>query len=153
MSFHHLGYFVAKSGHSLEGIAQDYGYDGSIFTFDVQGQIESSYMFVQLKATDRLVRSKDRKFVKFVLEKKDLNLWQNEIVPVYLVVFDAKAEKAYWVYLQRYLEQKKLTASKITTRTKTIWLNTKQLVNQQAIERWRQHKATVVAQIGRISHA
>jgi Domain of unknown function (DUF4365) len=152
MSFHHLGYIVAQSGYSLEGVAKDYGYDGSIFTFDAQGQIENSYMFVQLKATDRLARSKDRKSVKFVLQKKDFNLWQNEFVPVYLVVFDAKAEKAYWVYLQRYLEQKRLTASKIMTKTKTIWLNARQVVNQQAIELWRQHKATVVAQIGPISH-
>jgi hypothetical protein len=103
MSFHHLGYRVVQCGFTFEADKADYGYDGAIFTFDKHGQIENSYMFVQLKATDKTKFSSDRKRVIFRVSRKDINLWQDEIVPVCLIVFDAKRETAYWVYFQRHM--------------------------------------------------
>lgn len=93
MSFHHLGYLVAQSGFTFEAEKADYGYDGAIFTFDRSGQIENSNMFVQLKATDNLRLSSDRKRVLFRVSKKDISLWEDEIVPVYLIVLTQTAKR------------------------------------------------------------
>jgi hypothetical protein len=50
MSFHHLAYLVVRCGFTIQPIEQDYGYDAVIFTYDKSGEIESSNLFVQLKA-------------------------------------------------------------------------------------------------------
>jgi Domain of unknown function (DUF4365) len=152
MSFHHLGYLVVQSGFTFEANKADYGYDGAIFTFDNDGRIENSYMFVQLKATDKIRLSSDRKRVLFRVSKKDISLWQDEIVPVYLVVFDAKRERAYWAYFQRYIERKGIKASKLRTETVTIELDTAKVVNRRTVASWRRDKAEVLAKIGKVNH-
>jgi hypothetical protein len=153
MSFHHLGYLVVRSGFTLEANRADYGYDGSIFTFDRHGRIENSYMFVQLKATDRIRFSADRKRVLFRVSKKDLSLWQDEIVPVYLVVFDAKREKAYWIYFQKYIEQRGIRAAMMKTESITVELGATQVVNRRTIVGWRRDKMVVLASLGEVTHA
>ena len=153
MSFHHLGYLVAQSGFTFEGVRADYGYDGPIITFDRSGQIENSYMFVQLKATDKIRFSSDQKRVLFRFLKKDIRLWQDEVLPVYLVVFDAKRDKAYWIYFQKYLELKGIAASNIMTQTMTVEFDVNQIVNMRAVAGWRRDKAAVLAKIGQVAHA
>ena len=152
MSFHYLGYLIVRCGFTFEANRADYGYDGSIFTFDAEGQIENSYIFVQLKATDNIKMSHDKKHVRFRISKKDVNLWQDEIVPVYLVVFDSIEVRAYWIYLQKYFEQKGIRARKLKTDTITIELDAAQIVNESAIEAWRIDKAAVLARVGQVNH-
>jgi hypothetical protein len=153
MSVHHLGYLIVRCGFTFEAVEADYGYDGFIFTYDNQGEIENSNMFVQLKATDRVKLYKDQKRILFRISKKDMRLWQDEIVPVYLVLFDTKKEKAYWVYLQRYFEEKGLRASKIKTDTINVELDATRTVDEQAIKGWRDDKSGRLTKIGNISHA
>ena len=65
MSVHHLGYLIVRCGFTFDVIKADYGYDGYIFTYDSQGEIENSNIFVQLKVTDAVKLSKDQKRVLF----------------------------------------------------------------------------------------
>jgi hypothetical protein len=153
MSVYHLGYLIARCGFTFETIKADYGYDGIIFTYDSQGEIENSYMFVQLKATDKVKLSKDQKHVLFRISKKDMRLWQDEIASVYLVLFDAKNEKAYWVYLQKYFEENGLRASKITTDTVNVELDLTRAVDERAVKGWRDDKSRRLQRIGNIPHA
>jgi hypothetical protein len=153
MSFHHLGYLVVRCGFTFEAERADYGYDGSIFTFDSRGRIENSYMFVQLKATDRIRLSTDRKRILFRVSRRDISLWEDEIVPVYLVVFDARREKAYWIYFQKYIQERGIRAKKMKTETITVELVASQLLSRAAIAGWRRDKATVLARIGQVTHA
>ena len=152
MSFHHLGYLVVQSGFTFEAVRAYYGYDGSIFTFDRSGRIENSYMFVQLKATDRIKLSSDRKRVLFRVSKKDISLWQDEIVPVYLVIFDARREKAYWTYFQKYIELKGIRASKMRTESITLEIDASRTVNGRAAAGWRRDKAAVLARLRQVTH-
>jgi uncharacterized protein DUF4365 len=153
MSVYHLGYLIARCGFTFEAIEKDYGYDGSIFTYDSQGEIENLNMFTQLKATDKVKLSMDQKHVLFGISKKDMRLWQDEIAPVYLVLFDARNEKAYWVYLQKYFEENGLRASKITTDTVNVELDATRAVDEQAIKGWRDDKSRRLQRIGNIPHA
>lgn len=66
----------------------DYGYDGSIFTYNQLGEIENGYIFIQLKATDRIDRYQKKGAFSFPISKKDVELWQGEPFPAYLILFD-----------------------------------------------------------------
>jgi hypothetical protein len=153
LSFHHLAYLVVECGFTIEGTRSDYGYDGSIWTFDHSGHIENSNLYFQLKATDNIRRSADRSKVLFSVSKKDVNLWQDEFVPVYLIVFDCKHAVAYWVYFQKYLQVKNLRASDITGNTLTIEIDERAVVDGKAIRSWRTDKQKVLAKIEKMSHA
>jgi len=142
---------VARCGFTFEATRADYGYDGSIFTFDANGEIENSYMFVQLKATDRIRLSKDGRYARFSIARADVDLWQDEIFPVYLVVYDAQRDKAYWVYLQKYFQKKGIRAQKMRGQSITIELARR--LNENAVRSWRDDKIEMLARIGTVDHA
>jgi len=152
MSFYHLGYLVVRSGFAFEAVRADYGYDASIFTFDRSGRIENSYMFVQLKATDKIRFSSDRKRVLFRVSKRDITLWQDEIVPVYLVIFDAGRETAYWTYLQKYIELKGIRASKMRAESITVEIDASRVVDTRAVAGWKRDKAAILAKLRQVGH-
>ena len=58
LSRNHIEYKLLKAGHTMVVDPADYGYDGSITTFDSNGEIENGYVFIQLKATDHLDKLK-----------------------------------------------------------------------------------------------
>jgi len=60
LSLHHVAYRIVKCGHTIEPIRSDYGYDGSIFTYNGRGEIENGNIFIQLKATDHIDRYRKR---------------------------------------------------------------------------------------------
>jgi hypothetical protein len=153
LSFHHVAYRVVKCGFTLEADKADYGYDGFITTFDQNGYVDNAYILIQLKATDKIKLSLDGTTVLFSLAKKDINLWQDEFVPVYLIVFDSRLEIAYWIYFQKYLESNDVRASNIITKSLRVRISRKNVVNAKAILGWRADKERVLAEIGRVTHA
>lgn len=153
LSLHYLAYRVVGCGFTIEIVRSDYGYDVSIFTFDKNGEIENLNMYVQLKATDKIKLSEDKKHLLFRLSKKDIDYWEDEPVPVYLVVFDAKRKRAYWLYLQRYLASKNMRTDQIAGQSITVEINTKRILRKKTIKAWRRDKAMVLKQIGAVDHA
>lgn len=76
---------------------------------------------------------------------KNLELWLTQILPVILVLFDAEAEKAYWLYLQLYFEQKGISVDSIQTDNFSVQLN--DIVDLNAIRKWRDYKNAVLSQV------
>jgi hypothetical protein len=153
LSFHHVAYQVVKCGFTIEATRSDYGYDGSIFTYNSRGEIENGTIFIQLKATDHIARYKRRTTFSFPLERRDIDLWQDEPFPVYLILFDTASEIAYWLYLQAYLETSGVTADTMFRPSLPVGMNAAQVVDVGSVRAWRRHKAKVLANIGSISHA
>lgn len=103
LSRNYLEKFVLMQGHTVEVISHDYGYDLNLYTYDQNtGEIENGFSSIQLKATDSINILKDKKTASFPIEKKDLELWYYELYPVFLVLYDAKKERAFWIYIQAY---------------------------------------------------
>jgi hypothetical protein len=152
LSLHHLAYQVVKCGFTIEAIRSDYGYDGSIFTYNDQGEIENGNMFFQLKATDHIARYKKKTVFSFPIAKQDIDLWQDEPFPVYLILFDTVAEIAYWLYLQRYLEDNRITSAIIEGASLAVRMDATQIVDVSSVRSWRADKMSVLANIGSISH-
>jgi hypothetical protein len=152
MSESHLDELINECGYTVEHVTADYGYDAFVFTFDDKGRIENGLVYVQLKATDKLRMSATGQQVLYSISTRDIRLWQDEFMPVYLVLYDANAKVAYWVYLQQYLERKRIRASKLNANTLTIEIEVSNTLSAATIRTWRNHKKKAIAQI-KVKHA
>jgi hypothetical protein len=95
------------NGYSVECINKDYGYDLNVYTYNSTGEFENGSIFIQLKATDRPKHVNGKTEISFSADKRDLTTWYDEPYPVILVLYDAKQEIAYWLYVQQYLRATK----------------------------------------------
>jgi Domain of unknown function (DUF4365) len=153
LSINHVERYVLLCGFSVERIEHDYGIDLVIFTYDVNGEIENGQIYVQLKATDALRRIGDGSSIAFSLQRSDLELWLQEPMPWILVVYDAQANLAYWLYIQAYFERQfgfNLTQGGETV---TVYLPTGNILSQEAIRQFARYKENVLTQVqGVIRH-
>jgi|ERR1700677_2965634 len=153
LSVNHVVYHVLKAGYTIEVTRADYGYDGSIVTFNRKGEIENGNIFIQLKATDSIGRFKNKNGFAFSVSKKDLNLWHQEPFPVYFVLFDAKKEKAYWIYFQKYLTKHKIKPAHIKKKSFVIHIKKKNLFDSTTPKSWRADKENALKQLkGVVTH-
>ncbi len=153
LSLHHVAYTVVKCGYTLETTQSDYGYDALLFTYSDSGEVENGNIFVQLKATDQISKYRTQKRFLFPVDKKDVDLWQAELFPVYLILFDASAEAAYWLYFQKYLQMREVRASGIKGNWLSVEMDAAQIVDEKSVRGWRADKAEVLAKIGSMKHA
>jgi Domain of unknown function (DUF4365) len=153
MSLHYLAYLIAKAGFTFEATRADYGYDGFVITFDADGEVENGLVYVQLKATNKIRVHNASSSVLFGITRKDLDLWGSEQYPVYLVLFDAQAEVAYWLYLQKYLEANRITASAIKGKSLEVRIAKGRSLDLAAVGSWRSDKARALAKVGVVPHA
>lgn len=153
LSRNHVEYKLLKAGDTMVVDPADYGYDGSITTFDSNGEIENGYVFIQLKATDHLSKLKNAAGLRYTLSKQHIDLWHDEPMPVYLVLFDAIKEVAYWLYLQRYFAKQRIDPAKITGKSLTVYIDPANVFGTATPAQWRDDKLAVLGQItGKISH-
>ncbi|MEM1123408.1 MAG: DUF4365 domain-containing protein [Bacteroidota bacterium] len=126
---------------TMQRITFDYGLDAEIRTFSNNGEPEVGLILVQIKSTDKIKLSSKQNGYVFDLSKQDLEYWLEEIVPVLLVVYDAKNDVGYFINLQEYFRQKELLLEKINkfirvyiTKdnkfTSQVVINTRKLKNQ-----------------------
>jgi hypothetical protein len=100
MSVNHVERFVIDEGHTAQRMEKDYGYDLELITYDENGYIEPSLVWLQVKAAEHL-RPSGPDFV-FDLDIRDYNLWMLNELPVVLILFDASRRRAYWLHIQGY---------------------------------------------------
>lgn len=118
---------------TVERVRGDYGYDLLLFTYDVDGHPEEGLVLIQTKATDHLHVSRKRNAVVFRVELADLRHWLSEYAPVILVVYDAKADVAYWVHVQDYFKHEPNQPLLKIRGTKTIYLPLTQRLDVAAV--------------------
>jgi hypothetical protein len=100
LSVNHVERHVLLCGHIVERRTRDYGIDLMMQTFDASGEVEPGLVLLQLKATDHLKVVSAGRLIAERLERRDLLAWLKEPMPVILVVYDAQADKAYWLHIQ-----------------------------------------------------
>lgn len=94
------------AGFAAECFRHDYGIDLFVHTYGEDGGIEPGPLLVQAKATDHLRILADQRTVAIRLHRVDLEWWLSEIVPVMLVVYDARCGVAYWLDVQSYFPRR-----------------------------------------------
>src|SRR5438874_7078676 len=87
---------VLKCGHVVQRSDPDYGYDLRLETFDEQGNLEAEQVPLQLKATDKIDQYElaTEEAFSFPLSAKDYRLWSEEVMPVFLILYNASFEEA-----------------------------------------------------------
>jgi Domain of unknown function (DUF4365) len=93
--------FILENGHTAERRIDDYGYDLFVETFDENGYLENGEIRVQLKATEKLAELRRGDRIAVVIDARHHELWNNELMPVFLILYDAREKKAYWLDVQR----------------------------------------------------
>jgi hypothetical protein len=106
LSANHVERHALLCGYSVERRLHDYGIDLVIATYDEEGNVENGEIRVQLKATDHLKTVSGGQFVACRIERADLRAWLDEPMPVILVVYDAVADVASWLYVQQHFQQR-----------------------------------------------
>lgn len=99
----HVQMLAAQCGFVAERVEHDYGYDLILLTYDEQGEMESAFLYIQLKAVDNLQRLllSDGQTIAYTVERRHLVLWCTEPMPVILIIYDVREQQGYWVYVQR----------------------------------------------------
>ena len=152
MAVNHVERHVLNHGFSLERIVRDYGIDALLFTYDRFGQIQTEWIPMQMKATDRLRYVTGRQFISIRIERADLRSWLASVLPIILVVYDAQKERAYWLYVQAHFGTRRFEVSSGVGRL-TIRIPVSQILNRAAIDRIVGYRDAIIAQWeGKIEH-
>lgn len=152
-SHNYIEKFFIDKGHTVDRPGEDYGYDLIVNTFDSQGYAESGEIRIQLKASDNHVYVKKGKFISFEITRKHYELWANELMPVFLILYDARNKKAYWLYVQEHFAFDPSLKPKAGARSLTLRVPIVNEFTEATVDYTRESKSKVLAQItGRIQH-
>ena len=135
LGLNHIEKQILLSGNVLKrNQGYDYGYDGTIDTFDSIGQTDNLSFFVQLKSTDSIQLSAQKLGYIVDLSKRDLELWLNSKYPVLLILYDAQQEIAYFVELQTYFNENRLLLKNVRKFVR-VFLPQKSVFDKAAIQK------------------
>lgn len=147
LSANHVERLALNNGYSVECFESDYGYDLNVYTYNSKGEYENGAIMIQLKATDRPKHLKNKKAISFSADKRDLSLWYNEPNPVVLVLYDAKNENAYWIYVQRHLRALKSFDLKKIGATYTLHIPKTSRMGEGSLKEMRGYKVDILKQL------
>ena len=140
MSANHVERYVLRCGFTVERFVHDYGIDLALFTYGASGEVEIGHVYLQLKATDRLTVHVDRAAIAFPVRRADLERWLREPLPCILIVYDAQADVAYWLYLQAYFSQLTSFSLAEAGETVTVYLPQANVVDETAIRHFARYR-------------
>jgi hypothetical protein len=86
LAVNHVERQALLCGHTLQRIVHDYGLDAILTTFGRRGEAENGLVWIQVKATDRAARGKERGTLAVRIERKRLLFWMGELFPVIVAV-------------------------------------------------------------------
>ena len=114
-------------------------------TYNADGEVENGRISFQLKATDSLKRSANGAVIRVRLEWRDLLFWLNELQPVILVLYDAREDKSYWLYVQEYFRRQRWEERAGRATTVTVGVPASNVLDEAAIRlfaRYRDERLT-----------
>jgi hypothetical protein len=153
LGVNHVERHALQCGFTVERFVHDYGIDLFHATFNRLGETEQGMVLLQLKATDHLKLLSGKQVIAFRIARADLLAWLAEPMPVILIVYDAKAEIAYWLYVQAHFEsQPSINLAEVGEQV-TVHLSRSNVVDRSAMKRFARFRDDVLRQMrGRIRH-
>jgi hypothetical protein len=142
LSVNYVERHILLRGFSANRLVTDYGLDLSMTTHSDNGEVENGFVLFQVKATDDLQILKDGKSFAFRVEIADLKAWQAEFLPVILVIYDGQKDRAFWIFVQLYLNEKNVTMDDLTPDQDRVTLRIPlaQRLNRGAVEQFRRFR-------------
>jgi hypothetical protein len=146
LSQNYVERFVLEKGHTVERSSADYGFDLAVNTFDDQGCAENGQIRIQLKASDRPDYTKEGTAISLEITRKHYELWMGEIMPVFLILYDAQEKMAYWIHVQQYFLSDRSRRPSSDLKTFSLQIPTANQITEATIDYMRECKATVLTQ-------
>jgi hypothetical protein len=140
LSVNHVERLVLRCGWTVERTRHDYGTDLFAETYNARGEVENGRIVFQLNATDNLRRSADQSVIPLRLDWRDLLFWLNEPLPVIVVLYDALADRAYWVYIQEYFRSREWSERAARATTVTVHVGVESVLDESAIRLFREFR-------------
>jgi hypothetical protein len=137
-SVNYVERFIIDEGHTAQRLERDYGYDLLLFTYDDQGYAEPGVAFLQLKASETLTQSGSH--YVYDLDIRDYNLWMVENIPVFLILFDARRRRAYWLHIQPYFRNDVSRQPRKGARTVRVDVSGRQTISRRGVATMRELK-------------
>jgi hypothetical protein len=143
LSMNFVERLVLKCGYVAQRTDPDYGYDLRLETFDEQGSLEAEQIPLQLKATDRIEEYElaTEETFSVPISTKHYRLWSEELMPVFLILYDSRLEEAYWLHIQEYDQAYK---PKLDGDTIRVHIPRKQVLGVQTIRLMRERKQEIL---------
>ena len=135
----HIEFHVLTAGCTLEPYKYDYGYDAFVNTYNENGEYENGRIDIQLKSTDNLKYSEEKKVVLFDLDKRDLELWLNSNKPFIFIVYDAFKRVAYWLDLQDYFTINREKLRKVNKFVR-VYISLDNVFTDETVQNFRKFK-------------
>jgi hypothetical protein len=143
--------FIDK-GHTVDRGSEDYGYDLVANTFDEDGYQEDGDIRIQVKATDTIHRFRRRDSFSFEVEVKHYNLWMQARMLVFLILYDAREKKGYWLYVQAYFVEDRRRGPKKGAKTVTVHVPFGNEFTEDTIDYMCGRKTAILAQLRGTEH-
>ena len=143
---------MLRCGYTLERTVHDYGVDLLLYTYDANGEYENDAISIQMKATDSLAVLQDQETISLSIACADLERWLEETLPIILILYDAQADVAYWMYVQAYFAGQSDFRLSDLGETTTVYLKRSNIVNEEVIRKLAEFKANVRRQIRGVIH-
>jgi Domain of unknown function (DUF4365) len=99
LSINYVERQILLRGFAVNRMVTDYGIDLLMLTYSNDGEVESGHVLFQVKATDGLQTLRDEAVIACRVEVADLKAWQDEWMPVILIVYDGHGDRAFWLYV------------------------------------------------------
>ena len=136
LGINHTERQVLLGNGTAEYIMRDYGIDLVVFTFDEHGEQEPGQIRIQVKATERIRWLADRRAFAFRVSRADVRTWLRERDPVILVVYDATANRAWWLHVQGYFRESVGGLSRYSSATVSLRIMRRQTLRPTTIRLW-----------------
>jgi hypothetical protein len=146
---------ILLCGFVANRIEKDYGIDLLMYTFTKKGELENGDVRFQLKATDKMQLLKGGKSIVVRAEVADLKWWKAENMPVILVLYHATKDRAYWLYIQQYLEKNKVALDVLPAKQShlSIHIPVSNRLGKRAIAKIRKFRNRILDQVkGTLNH-
>ena len=152
LSVNHVERYVLRCGFTVERRWHDYGFDLGLTTYDANGELEIGEVLMQMKATDHLKVTSDGLIVRFRVERVDLRRWLAVTLPVIFVVYNARADEAYWLYLQAHFARQHEFDPLHGSQTVTLRIPRTQRFEEVAVRQIAHYRDKIQSQIGGVLH-
>lgn len=144
LSVNHVEKVALTCSFAVDRVWHDYGLDLALYTFDERGFLESGVVWIQVKASDKLKKTRDKTVVPVRLQRRDILAWIADAYPVILVVYDAAAAGAYWLSIQHHYAGAQAFGM-LKGKTITVHVPTANVLNERAIRSFASQKAAILA--------
>lgn len=153
LSVNHVERQVFRCDWSVERVIRDYGIDLVLFTYNGAGEADEGHVLVQVKAAERTRRIAGGRSIAFRVSRSDLRRWLAEPMPLILVVYDAAADAAWWLYVQNYFRSRPSFDLFNAGQTVTLHVPVAQGLTPAAVRQFGQFRDNVLAHLPEDVHS